>query len=458
MIRLLSHRRAFRYLFCNLIVFALLASLLPSGALRSASAEVNRVDVGFRGPNFGTVFAPTASEMQSKLWFNHGNWWGSLYNEISGQYEIFKFSTTANTWVTTGVLIDKRKVSRADCLWDGTHLYVATAVRLNSDNLDNSIQILRFHFDPSTEQYILDDGFPVLLGSQRTNGVVLDQDTTGSLWATYTSADGIGGSSVYVAHSNAGGLQWSTPGVLPASGASNLLLEDVASLVAYGGQIGLMWSNQNEHAIYFARHRDGDPDSSWEVSAPLQGTLLADNHINLKRAQSPSGERVYAAVKTSLNSQDHADPNAPLVMLLQINQDGTWIQRVFGRVSERHTRPIVLIDEENHELYLFAASLCCGNAKVYYKQISLDNENAQFPPGIGDPILDFGETANVNNVTATKQTVDSDTDILVLAEDSLGTTYVYNRIDLKPKFPPTPGPTDTPAARVMMPIILLNSP
>jgi hypothetical protein len=41
--------------------------------------------------------APTASENQSKLWFNDGIWWGSLYNPDTGQFEISRFVSSNQT-------------------------------------------------------------------------------------------------------------------------------------------------------------------------------------------------------------------------------------------------------------------------------------------------------------------------------------------------------------------------
>jgi hypothetical protein len=450
-------RRASWILLCSLILISL-ALFLPSGAFKQASAEADEGQIGFLGPSSGSVYAPTASEMQSKLWFNDGTWWGSLYNQLSGQFEIFRYDAATRSWITTSNVIDKRKVSRADCLWDGNHLFVVSAARLGSNNSDKSIRILRYRYDPATKQYLLDDGFPVLLASQPTYGIVIDQDTTGALWAAYTAENGSGGGSVFISHSNPDGTQWNAPAVLPVSGAANLLVEDIASLVAYDGKIGLMWSNQNDHAMYYATHKDGDPGDVWQRITLLQGNLLADNHIHLKAVHSGSDGRVYAAVKTSLNDQTNADPNAPLVMLLQINPDGSWTQRTFGRVSERHTRPMILIDDEHHTLYMFATSFCCGNAKIFYKQLSLEDANAQFSPGLGDVFIDFGTTSDINNVTSMKQTVNSERDIFVMAEDGAGGSYVYNSIDLKPALPPTPAPTETPVARVMMPIILLDRP
>ena len=48
--------------------------------------------------------------------------------------------------------------------------------------------------------------------------------------------------------------------------------DDIASLVAYrdqnGSSIGVLWSNHNSpSSMYFAYHKDGDPDTTW---APIE--------------------------------------------------------------------------------------------------------------------------------------------------------------------------------------------
>ena len=49
------------------------------------------------------------------------------------------------------------------------------------------------------------------------------------------------------------------------------------------------------------------------------------------------------------------------------------------------TRPIVLLDTQNRQLYAFATQEYSGQTSgaVFYKQVSLDNASAQFPTGLG---------------------------------------------------------------------------
>src|SRR5207249_1123520 len=123
---------------------------------------------------------------------------------------------------------------------------------------------------------------------------------------------------------------------------------------------GVMWSNQNDSTMYFAIHRDGDPDTVWTLNPALQGPKYADDHINLKSLQADASGQVFAAVKTSLNDAGGGGPNAPLILLLELGQNGSWSRRTVWRVQDDSTRPIVLIDNEHRQIYVFATSPCCN--------------------------------------------------------------------------------------------------
>lgn len=397
------------------LLIAFIVSLLPHPALPEAAAAG---DVGYRDFSYGSaVSAPTSDKPQSKLWFNDKSWWGSLYNAAAARYEIFRFNWTTNSWASTGVAIDARRKAHMDVLWDGTHLYVASAGTSATDSSD-SINVSRYSYQAATQTYSLDAGFPITVVSGGTAAVVMDKDSAGVLWLTYTRSN-----KVWVAHSAGADASWVAPYVLPLPGADNLKSEDISALVQFNGNIGVMWSNQNDSAVYFGVHPDGAPDSAWTASAPLSGPEYADNHINLKSLQADPSGQVFAAVKTSLN-----DPDAPLMLVLFMDGTGGWHRRTFGRVADGHTRPLVLIDAEDRQLYVFATSPCCSGGSIYYKQADLDNP--QFPSGIGTPFISLASDPAVNNAASTKQVLSSQTGLLVIAGDDSTRYYVHNRLDL----------------------------
>ena len=388
-----------------------------------ASADTGYRDFSFSAPN---VVSPTGEKPQSKLWFNDGTWWGSLFNRSTEAYHIYRYDRTTHTWSDTGTALDDRNPSKADTLWDGTHLYVASATQ--SSTSGGSARLYRYSYDTATKRYTLDPGFPVNISSAGMEAIVLDKDSTGKLWATYTQ-----GNQVYVNRSLGNDQTWGTPFVLPVKGTT-VSADDISGIVAFdtstaAPQIGVMWSNQIDSAMYFATHRDGDADDIWQASrTAIQGPNQADDHISLRSLQADDvSGRVFAAVKTGLNDVPNPNPNAPLNLLLVRGQDGSWTNNVFGRVADDHTRPIVMIDQEHRNLYMFATATVNGGT-IYYKKSPLDN--ISFPTGKGTPFIQSTTDKRINNATSTKQNINSMTGLLVQASDDTSKNYLHNFMDL----------------------------
>src|SRR5918998_1668989 len=240
---------------------------------------------------------PTAAKTQSKLWFNDGVWWGILFDGASEEYRIFRYDPAKKDWTDTGTLVDARNTSRADALWDGPHLYVASA-GTETDLPGDSARFLRYTYDPSTERYSLDEGFPVTIAKGGTEAISVARDTTGKLWATYAQGDG-DLLRVYVTHTLGGDdSRWVRPFIPPLKGTT-VDKDDVSGVVAFGSKIGLMWGNQYDESgqsgYHFAIHEDGEPDDTWRPDNPVMGAGMANDHISLK---ADSEGRIFAATKT----------------------------------------------------------------------------------------------------------------------------------------------------------------
>jgi PKD repeat protein len=391
---------------------ALAAAALP------ASGHAAAGDIGYKDQSFnGAGTAPTGSKPESKLWWNDGSWWASMWAG-GGGFHIFRLDTLTQKWIDTGVAIDTRAGTRADTLWDGTHLYVASHVFSESPSSGFPSRLYRYSYNPLLKTYSLDAGFPVSINNYKTETLVIDKDSTGKLWATWTQ-----GSQVMMNRTTTGDGSWGTPFALPTSGATKLSSDDISSVVAFGGnKIGVMWSSQTASAMYFAVHADGQADSTWQQSrTAIAGPNWADDHINLKSLQAVGG-RVFAAVKTSLDDVPNPNPNMPQILLLSRDPaTGDWSNAVFGRIGDHHTRPIVMIDETNRVLHMFATAPVTGGT-IYEKTSPLDS--IAFPSGAGTPVIRDATTVNVNNATSTKQNVTSQTGLVVLASnDSSSGSY-----------------------------------
>ena len=161
------------------------AFLLAPASLALLASGLVAQDVGYEGPSYtGSSLEPTESKPESKLWFNDGVWWGCLWSVSAHAFRIHRLDQATHVWTDTGVLIDARSNSKGDVLWDGSKLYIGSH-RFSSDGgtSGNPILLLRYSYDASTDLYTLDPGFPVTIGTFSTESLVIDKDSTGTVWA-----------------------------------------------------------------------------------------------------------------------------------------------------------------------------------------------------------------------------------------------------------------------------------
>ena len=419
-------------------LFALLAGVLivtacepvPTDPTITTAPVANAAgDIGWEGQSFdGASGSPSGSKPESKLWYNDGAWWADMWDTATGDFYVHKLNLSTRTWVKTSTRLDDRSNSRSDALWDGSKLYVAShAFAEGASTTPTAPSYLRrFSYQPSTGTYTLDAGFPVQINDARSESLVIDKDSLGRIWASWTEDR-----RVMVAVSAVGGGSWGAPFVLPTAG-SQVTSDDISSILSFGGnRVGILWSNQNDDKMYFSSHLDSAGNTAW--SAPeiaYQGSSAADDHINLKNVADQNG-RIVAAVKTSQSG------SSPLVVLLDRSSSGTWSSRVFGIGSDNHTRPIVVVDREHSQVQVFATSGQSGGS-IYRKTAPLSN--ISFPTGKGTPVLTDADRNDINNATSTKQAVDGTTGLVVLATNDSTRRY-WTHYDSLGGTPPATAPT-----------------
>ena len=403
-------------------------ALLVALALSLAAAAPASADVGMSGPSFSGATAPTGEKPQSKLWFHDGSWWASMFNSMTTDYEIYRLDS--GQWTSTGTKIDERSSSGADVLSTGDTLYVATAGNSPTTSTHGP-RVLRYHYDAAARRYVLDAGFPVTVTTGGMEAVVLDRDSTGTLWITYTRD-----STVYVAHSTSDDATWTAPYPLPANGAAGLTADDISTVVAYGSRIGVMWSNQTDMTMYFAYHQDGDSDQAWTTTIAARDPKIADDHMNVKALAGDPAGQVFAATKTSLTGT-----NDPLILLLVLGNDGQWRRYTVARVVDATTRPLVLLDKQNRRVYVFLSSPCCSGGTIYYKESSLDQ--IAFEPGLGTAFMTSAADTHINNPASTKQALDAASGLVAIAADDTSKRYWWNQLALGSAPPPDTTAPDT---------------
>lgn len=396
-----------------------LAIALGPQTLQSQDCISQPVTTGYRDFNFGSSihYQPTAAKPESKLWWNDGFWWGSLWSTSANKYRIHRFDWDNQCWQNTGPDIDDRTKSLADALWDGSYLYIASHMAKTSSG---PARLYRYSYSSGSKSYSLDSGFPVQVNNESSETLTLAKDSAGKLWVSWTADNNI-----MVNRSTSNDRTWGAPFVLPVQGAP-VANDDISAIVAFGdNKIGIMWSNQIERKMYFASHLDGQADASWQ---PREAVLedpnlaLADDHINLK-VMPDDGGNVYAVTKTSLTGS-----NDPLIYVLKRASNGQCTRYVFGTHADNHTRPSLLIDEENRRLYVFAMSVRSTPHLIYMKSTSLDS--ISFSSGLGTVFLQSATDQEINNPTSTKQNLNGTTNLLVLASDEDSNNYLHNYIDL----------------------------
>lgn len=434
---------------------ALAASGIPAGNVERVSAEPNAVGtVGYQGPDFPGVGDPTMRAPQSKLWYNDGIWWASMYDKQSVRYEIFKLDWASQTWSSTDVAIDTRPGSYADVLWDGTRLYIASgAYPGRASNYE--VRLLRYTYVAATKTYTPDTGFPVVVYTAPVITVVIDKDSTGVLWMTFTAphdpncveAPNSNPSctrDIFVTHGTTPeNTVWVTPYV-PRVGTTqgNLVTQTgpdtVASLVKFGGnKIGLIWDHGPFSALYFTYRTDGagDADSDW--SPIISVARKADNHLNLKSLDADPNGKIYAIVKNDCNEPSGGgcsgtgtvNQNDALIWLFAVDATGVQSYTV-SRVRDDQTRPIIALDTERRNLYVMATTTYRTpgdptniTTTITYKQTSMDS--VAFMEGRGIPFIKDNTNTRINDATTTKQSVNSTSNLVVLAADSTGTRKNY---------------------------------
>ena len=402
----------------RLIAVVAVLSLVPSAGVAPAAAATG--DIGSAEHSYAPLtHSPTGSKPESKLWFN-GGWWASMFKADASEHRIYRLDPTTMNWRDTGMAIDTRASTRADALWDAAtgKLYVASHVYTTSGRRagkGNSGRLYRYSYDAATHAYALDPGFPVVINAAKSETLVIDKDSTGTLWATWTQ-----GRRVYVNHSVGGNdALWGRPYVVPGAGTT-LSSDDVSSVIHFGAtNIGVMWSNQVDHRFHFAVHADGASDAAWSASV-VPSVLNADDHINLK---ADGSGQVFAAVKTNVGRQK----TAPMVLLLVRSAAGSWSSTTFGTAADSQTRPIVLLDQEHAVLHMLAT--CpqppkrSGQAGGDICEKTTPMSSLSFAPGIGTPVLRVAGSPSLNDVTSTKQNLSAATGLVVLASHATTRTY-----------------------------------
>ncbi|HEX4930853.1 MAG TPA: DNRLRE domain-containing protein [Gaiellaceae bacterium] len=396
-----------------------LVALLAAACLAGWAAPVGGAtvpDVGYQGPSYGSASAPTGEKPESKLWFNDGGWWADMWDPVAKRHFVNRLDLATQTWSKTATMLDDRASTKADVLWDASQLklYVAShTFSTNASAATGASRLYRYSYALGTQTYALDPGFPVVIADFKVEALTIAKGTNGVLWATWVQ-----GGRTWVRRSLGSDLLWGAPFVLSPAGTEPSS-DDISAVIAFGGdKIAVMWSDQaGADAFHMSVHVDGHADTDWAYEL-VDGTRPSDDHINLK---TDAAGRIYAAVKRTSGAKDR------LIDLLVRQADGTWSSNPVGASADDHTRPIVILDEGNDAVFVFASGpepervAATGTASLWRKGSFADS--IVFPLGLGTLVLNDSDVYDMNNPTSSKQNVSAATGMVVLAGNDKADRY-----------------------------------
>lgn len=376
----------------------------------SISSEPEPPATGEKHPISGTA-GDYDKPHQNRSFYHDGTWWTIARRSSDGRWYIWKLN--GSTW-SAHLQIDSRSSSRPDCYVESpaNKLYILLASSSSSGT-----QILRLSYAGGA--WSINSGFPVVLSSftfSGESGNVFAKAKNGDLWAfRYTSGKLEG------KRSSNDGLTWSSSFILKSSLVSSGLLDAVAFTSGGENYVGVGYAENTSSSgkFGFLRHQDGDPDGTWtdETGSMQQfSSAYSDDHMSM--TVSPNNE-IYFVCKTHPNSGSAAS-----VGLLKRGANGNW-QNFIVQQDGGWTRPAVVIDETNNELYLFGTEEASPD-HGQYKKCALGNESSLQNAAV----VEIFTGGAFNNISVPAHRVTGAMDLLVCAESESDNEIWYNLLPI----------------------------
>ncbi len=343
---------------------------------------------------------------QNRPFYHDGHWWTAARKSSDSKWYVWKL--TGSDW-SAEVALDDRSSTRPDCYIDAAtdKLYVLLASTSGSGT-----KFTRLTY--SGGSFSIDSGFPVTLSNFTFTGEycnVLTKAKNGDLWAfRYRS------SQVDAQRSTNDGASWSATFTVKSGIESTGLVDAVTFTSGGENYVGVAFGeNTGSGTIYgFLKHKDGDANGSWSDETgnlPALNDADSDDHISL--TVSPNNE-IYFVVKTHPGGG-----SSPGIALFKRNNSGNWSAHTI-QSGGGWTRPAVVVDETNNELYVMGTQEGSPE-KAQYKKCSLGNESSL----AGASAVDLMDNGGFNNISVPRYNVNGVSDLLVCAEDQGGNEIWY---------------------------------
>jgi hypothetical protein len=409
------------------------------------AAPGGRADFAY-GPKvvIGTQPA-TEEETESKLFYTDDNrWWGVLGTSArqGPKPGLYLFELVDGSWQPRVQLPGADPWAKADTAFDAGTGKLYVSARADDSPTSGAPRVVKLY-----ELRYRDRGRwttpagPVRIFAESPESVTIAVDSQDRVWATFMRK---GVLRVRVKQASADAFEEVR---VPARKARP---DDVPAIVAWGeegdGRIGILWSDQRSNRFLFAWRRDraAIAERSWHVETAYGGPdavggcpsrpsdACADDHISLKA----NGDRVYAAVKTSLNDAPFPILNDPQILLLERTEDASeWLATPVSPVGHAATNPTLLLAPEVDGLYVFAPR--GQTILMWSSSLSL--------PRFGGYLV-WMRPGSEGVATTTKQTVTLESGAVVIGSNQQLEVYLNNElqfIETLSDAPPRPVPAPT---------------
>jgi hypothetical protein len=405
-------------------IVSLLTCCLVALATSAGAATVE----GIEGPVFGAAVVSKGLEAsgqkpESKLFFTEdGRWWGALgLADGVATPGVYLFELTGSGWLPRVRLADSDPWAKADTLYDATADTLLVSLRDNkvSDGANARRSTLHTLAYDGLGGWT-EPGSPLTITTANVETITIAKDSLGRVWASFEQAKRI----------KAGYLLPGATGFtfMPVS-STNVAADDIATVVAFDGKIGVFWSDQIARRFMFAVRDDTAALRKTKFTREVAygegvggcptatSDRCADDHVNLTVA---NGEAL-AVVKTSLNDEIPSDPDDPLIVLLT-RSGGEWSPDEVSDVEENFTRPIVLADPSGDRVFVFA-SVLNGDTYAWDAELSDPDFDDEQPWTVDTDLV-------LSNPTSTKQAVSADTGYVVMTSTPKAPyRYWYNLVE-----------------------------
>jgi hypothetical protein len=411
---------------------------LPSGGSPPPTAGVALTATSHVGGAYDIALThtPTAGQSQSKLWFAEGAWWATLIDPTTQELHIARLDPATQTWADSGTLVDDRPHVRADALWDGTHLTIASAGP--KTNANQSLRIAQFHYNARSGRFEMDPDLPITLTAAGVSDPVLASDSKGILWLAYVDQ-----TRLILRHSVGDVWHWSAAAAPPVSGADGATR--AAALTADGSRVTIVWNRVDDDTLRVGQHVDGADPGTWAVdSVHVPGLTNGPGGFSLRTVATAAGSRVFVAFELAPDRSSSANPLAPGAVVMIREADGSWSNVQLARVKDHFSTPVLAIDD--HPGTLIAIAFVTSSGTIAFKQSPLDR--VSFESGGGTDLIASSADPGMRDPTSTKQAIDLTSGLIVLGADDGTGHYAFGRLattaDPAVGSPSPSGPSSSP--------------